>query len=102
MADNHNDDGIAVLIGLGFLAVVGIGVLRVLKAIAEYEPNQVISNGQAAKLAASYTPSFASKYERTPNCEIHGIDADLCDNCGDCMECVGRDDDQFCVKCYYD
>ena len=103
MTNNNNDpgadleDGIAVLFGLGVLAVVGVGVLKVLKAIAEKEPNQTITN-EAATVAATYT----SNYEREPNCHIHGMYADLCENCNRCMDCVGRDDDQFCVDCWYD
>lgn len=99
---NNNSDGIDILIGLGLIAVVGSGIYVVLKAIAEYEENERLSRQQALQLASSYSSSSSSSYERKPNCEIHGMDADLCDNCHGCMECLGRDDDQFCVNCWYD
>ncbi|MCU1263978.1 MAG: hypothetical protein JWM21_296 [Acidobacteria bacterium] len=93
-----DDDGIAIMISLGFLAVVGIGALVVLKAIAKYEPDEIITEPQAAQLASSY----ASTYEPSPNCKIHGEDAQLCQSCHGCMECIGRDDNQYCKRCYYD
>lgn len=98
MANDNNDDAIEILIGLGVLTVVGIGVFKVVKAMAGYRPNQTISKPQAVKLASTYT----SSYQPSPNCVIHGEDADLCENCHGCMDSLGRDDDQFSVNCYYD
>jgi hypothetical protein len=98
MVENNDDDAIAVLIGLGVLAVVGVGVFKVLKAIAEYQPREIINETQAADLASIYSGT----YESSPNCEIHGEDAQLCANCHGCIECIGRDDFEFCINCYYD
>lgn len=99
MADEDLDGG-AILVGLGLLALVGVGVYKVLKSVAEYEEAQLINQQQAAALAERL--ERIRSYEPSPNCEIHGMDADLCENCHGCMECLGRDDYQFCVNCYYD
>jgi hypothetical protein len=105
MANNSDDDLVGVLIGLGVLAVVGVGVLTVIKAIAGYKLGETISEAKAVELASTYAPR---SYEPSPNCYIHGDDAELCDSCNKCIECRGEGDlytarHPLCSSCgYYD
>jgi hypothetical protein len=100
MADEELDGG-AILVGLGLLALVGVGVYKVLKSVAEYEEAQLISQQQAAALAERM--ERIRNYVPEPNCTIHGADADLCYFCKRCLECVGQwsSYSNLCRNCDY-
>lgn len=97
MADDELD-GAAVLIGLGLLALVGVGMYKVLKSIVEYEENEIINKQQAVQLASTYTSNYTSSL----NCRIHP-DGGICmrQGCYDCLECKGIGDDvaRWCKPC---
>lgn len=79
MSQDADDDAIAVLVGLGILAFVGIGVLAVLKEIGSHEPGEVISAKEASGLK-SYTHAYTSSrslYYSSDDCP-HGDSAEQC------------------------
>lgn len=100
MADDDLDGG-SILVGLGLLALVGVGVYKVLKSIAEYEESQLINQQQAATLAERL--ERIRNYVPPPNCDIHGQDAELCYFCKGCMECIGKwiSSSNLCKNCEY-
>jgi hypothetical protein len=100
VADDDLDAG-AILVGLGILALVGVGVYKVLKSVAEYEEAQLINQQQAAQLAERL--ERIRSYKPPPNCEIHGDDAELCYFCKGCMECIGKwiSYSNLCKNCEY-
>jgi len=59
MAQN-DEDALAVLLGLGVLAIVGVGVYKVLKAISGYEKNEIIDTHQATEIASAIPSTYTS------------------------------------------
>lgn len=108
MATNNNNNdvaiGLAVLAGTALAGYVGY---KVFKAAVEYEQalvaEQLLLEQQAAALEAQ------KNYVPPPNCYKHGDNAELCSDCGKCIECDGGHGDTstprepLCGTCgYYD
>ena len=94
--NNQSNDATAFLVGLGILALVGAGVYKIIKVVAQYEEAVLLDQQQALQLAQAYV------YIRQPNCDRHGSDAELCNSCKQCIECrggIGDAANRWCNEC---
>jgi hypothetical protein len=99
MPNDDDIDGIALLIGLGIIAVVGVGLLHILAAIDDYEPGETINESQASQLAAAY--KLPPSKPQIRGC-THGDDTELCRECGKCISCnggIGDSKNRWCLYC---
>jgi hypothetical protein len=105
MPENTDDDAIAILVGMGILAFVGVGLLVVLKAIGSYEPGELVSTKDASSLKSEisiYLPSRSSYYSND-DC-LHGEDSEQCpynyhQGSNRCVECNGGWGDSVVSQC---
>jgi hypothetical protein len=104
MSDS-DDDPIAFLIGLGVLALAGIGMYKLLKSFDSYQAGEVIPAAQVPSVATSYSSSGNYSYAY---CYIHG-DSEQCqatdvwhkssDRCIECNGGIGDKSGRWCKSC---